>query len=408
MNVACTTTAAALPTVVASSGLPTPPLGSATASTMAAHHFRIGPSSRRSSSSGSSSGGSNAAGTANMSAVSGGMVGSREQNRKRRRHSTLSSSGFASGDSDNDAPPTFRLRLGSYVSDFRLRGGRRRRRRSHSSSPQVQSPSPSGLVRHRHQLRNQTSLSDKDQVASSVSPTTITQAVSTRGDTADVEMDLDVQNTFQAMQVDSPAASPSSLNPISTSFFSSSANPLLIPSRSSSTLALHRRPSPIPSGLFQPLQTDTRYPTRSPSARSTPASVSLPSIPMVAHANASPFTPGVFPTQSTILAARRNSRQPLSSSSKNAPVSPSPLAHSTSYTQQSSHQHFQHSSGSSLQHSSSFRGRRSRSTSTPPDPSLSEEVLGRGGEGQVPPSPVRRHSDGKAVPFPLRYEGGPF
>ncbi|SYW81423.1 uncharacterized protein UBRO2_04293 [Ustilago bromivora] len=212
MNVACTTTAAALPTVVASSGLPTPPLGSATASTTAAHHFRIGPSSRRSSSSGSSSGGSNAAGTTNMSAVSGGMVGSREQNRKRRRHSTLSSSGFASGDSDNDAPPTFRLRLGSYVSDFRLRGGRRRR--SHSSIPQVQPPSQSGLVRYRHQLRSQTSLSDKDQVASSVSPTTITQAVSTRGDTADVEMDLDVQNTFQAMQVDSPAASPSSLNPI--------------------------------------------------------------------------------------------------------------------------------------------------------------------------------------------------
>ncbi|KAJ1031880.1 hypothetical protein NDA13_002266 [Ustilago tritici] len=405
MNVACTTTAAALPTVVASSGFPTPPLGSATASTTAAHHFRIGPSSRRSSSSGSSSGGSNAAGTANMSAVSGGIIGSREQNRKRRRHSTLSSRGFASGDSDNDAPPTFRLRLGSYVSDFRLRGGRRRR--SHSSSPQVQPPSPSGLVRHRHQLRIQTSLSDKDQVASSVSPTTITQAVSTRDDTADVEMDLDVQNTFQAMQVDSSVASPSSLNPISTSFFSSSANPLLIPSRSSSTLALHRRPSPIPSGLFQPLQTDTRYPTRSPSARSTPASVSLPSILMVAQANASPFTPCVFPTQSTTLAVRRNPRQPLSSSSKNAPVSPSPLAHSTSYTQQSSHQHFQHSSGSSLQHSSSFRGRRGRSTSTPPDPSLSE-VLGGGGEGQVPSSPVRRHSDGKAVPSPLWYEGGPF
>lgn len=408
MNAACTT-AAASPAAVASSSVSTPPLGAPTTTAAAAAHFRFGQSSRRSSSSGSSSSSNGGNAVASTSGGNGGAVAV-QQSKKRRRHSTLSSSGFGSGDSDNDAPPTFRLRLGSYVSDFRLGG----RRRSHSPSPQLQPPSPSGLVRQRHQLRIQTSLSDREQVTSSVSPTT-TNRGSEPGN-ADVDMDLDVQNTFQAMQVDSPTASPSTAP--AAPFFS--ANPPAIPRRAPSVLGSDRRPSPIPSTLLQPLQTDSRYPTRSPSPLSTPASASLPSICMVA--NASPVTPGVFPTQSTILAARRTSRQGTSGSfskPQNAPVSPSPLAHSTSYTQHSASFLHQQAFSSGLQHSSSFRGRRSRSTSTPPDPILASYGIDEGaegqsaamiavGEGQVPPSPVRRHSDGKAVPSPLRYQAPQF
>ncbi|SPO20774.1 uncharacterized protein UTRI_00251 [Ustilago trichophora] len=406
---AATPTSASVPATVAAagSGSSTPPPGATAA------HFRLGRTSRRSSSSGAS---------CSSSSSNGGVAtGITSKRKKRRRHSTFSS-GIASGsdeEAERTARPTFRLRLGSYVSDFRL-GGRSTRSHSPSSPLFQRPPSPSGAVRQRHQLRIRTTAAPSIQEGGITAATTTvvphqpqqqSQQV-LKEVTEDVEMDLDVQSTFQAMQVDSPTASPSPT--VHHPFFSTSS------ARSRPS------PSPIPTNLLSPLVTETRYP-RSPSPLSpTAASASLPSISIVAHTSTSAVSPAVFPSP-TFLAARRNSRHSLSIHTQHqqshSPASPSPLARSVEFRsnhqytphphqfQQSafiSQQHHQHhvNSTSSSRFQPSFqapsqldiRSPKSRSASTPPSPIAStseEQVKG----AVIPASPVRRHSDGRPSPF---------
>ncbi|KAF6766789.1 hypothetical protein PSEUBRA_000223 [Kalmanozyma brasiliensis GHG001] len=408
MNIGCT---AASPSAGGASVVTTPPLGNAVST---AAHYRLGRRSRRSSSSGASSSSSCGNG-ATAATPSHGVNASR----KRRRHSTLSS-GIASGSEEEGerAPPTFRLRLGSYVSDFRLT-----RTRSHSpSSPLYQATpaSPTASTRQSHPLRIQTTAlpdtasaqqqnepSRVPPVAWAIpSPTLVSSASAALQDERDVEMDLDVQSTFQAMQVDSPIASPSATTNDSarTSFFPSQAS-AIAPFQPQARSSL----SPIPASLLSPFSTDTRYP-RSPSPLSPPSSASLPSMSLIAHASITTVSPGVFPS-SALLASRRTSRQPSSiAPQQHTPASPSPLARTISFpapasasfqdTQPVPHQyptlaspfvpHLNHSS--SLEQESPTR---SRSNSTPSSPVI-EAAAG------VPPSPVRRHSDGRPSPLRLR------
>ncbi|CDR98648.1 uncharacterized protein SPSC_02445 [Sporisorium scitamineum] len=441
MNAACT--AAATPTGAAVTSSTTPPLPN-TAPTAA--HYRLGRTSRRSSSSGSSS--SSSGGFVNHGGNTAIQQGS-NASKKRRRHSTLSS-GIASGSEEEceRAPPMFRLRLGSYVSDLRLA-----RTRSHSpSSPlhQTAAPlSPSGALRQRHQLSIQTtalvdsSARQQDQqrnllrrAPASVSPTSPASTSMLAQRDSDVDMDLDVQSTFQAMQVDSPTASPSPTVATANAipFFASTfASP---PPPPVTRMAMHRtasaRISPIPTSLLSPLVTDTRYP-RAPSPLSAPASASFPSISLVAHASSTAVSPGVFPSQS-LLAARRNSRQSslVPPQQHHAPASPSPLARILSFPPSTAashntpqHQHlnaassqldssvsFQHpflsqplSQQQSQQQQQTQNQNRSRANSTPPSPSVGAVVAD---DGQPPPamevgaqlSPFRRHSDGRPSRLP--------
>ncbi|KAI3477938.1 hypothetical protein L1887_60167 [Cichorium endivia] len=182
--------------------------------------------------------------------------------RKRRRHSTLSSSGVASGsDDDERAPPTVRLRLGSYVSEFRIAGSR-------SSSP--------GTGRSTSPLLTTTAPPrDDDQ---------------DDGADADVDMDLEVQSTFQAMQVDSPHC------------FTLSVEWLL---RSSGRLdALPNTPPPnlvsgATAGVLAPLLIEPRYAT--PSRSPVQTNLALPSIS--ALATATTVQPGMFPSASLIASS---------------------------------------------------------------------------------------------------------
>ncbi|KAJ9476972.1 hypothetical protein PHBOTO_000634 [Pseudozyma hubeiensis] len=389
---------AATPSIVAAgSSSTTPPLGGA-ASTSA--HFRLGRTSRRSSSSGSSSsnGGivasSNAAGGSGASAVTTSVgVGA---SRKRRRHSTLSS-GIASGSEEEGerAPAMFRLRLGSYVSDFRL--ARTRSQSPGSPLHQATPSSPSSALRHRHQLRIQTAAQAEpppltnaqdtiqpNAASNSLSPTYAATRSAPYQRDSDVEMDLDVQSTFQAMQVDSPSASPSPT--VLPSFFPTTS---IFP-----PVSALQRPSPIPSDLLSPLVTDTRYP-RSPSplsASSYPSAVSLVT-------NASAVSPGVFPSASTLLAARRSSRQSLST--QHTPASSSPLARTISFDPTASsalhhpaffpHPQVETSPFHQFNQVQASIATRSRSTSTPPSPGVATEEESNA-EVAVP---IRRHSDGK-------------
>ncbi|SJX60243.1 uncharacterized protein SRS1_11557 [Sporisorium reilianum f. sp. reilianum] len=386
MNAACT--AAASTAGVTSST--TPPLANAAPS---AAHYRLGRTSRRSSSSGSSS--SSSGGIAsNGSAQQGAGV-----SRKRRRHSTLSS-GMASGSEEEGerAPPMFRLRLGSYVSDLRLT-------RTRSSSPgsplyQASAPlSPSGALRQRHQLSIQTSAAVVDSLAKqqdqqrdarerSVSPASAASASMLAQRDSDVEMDLDVQSTFQAMQVDSPTASPSPTT-VATAvpFFATTSTD---PPRSAAGAAMHRtasaRISPIPSNLLSPLVTDTRYP-RASSPLSAPPSASFASISLISHTSSASaaVSPGVFPSPS-LLAARRSSRQSSmphqQQQQQHAPASPSPLARllsfpppaSASASTHTQHPHLSQHLDTPVTFQHPFQqANRSRATSTPPSPVVASD-----------------------------------
>lgn len=362
MTVGCTTA----PSVSVSTPS-TPPLAGA--------GFRLGRRSRtNSSSSSSSSGGGGAGASTSYTAI-------RDSGRKRRRHSTLSSSGgFASGsDEEGRAPPTFRLRLGSYVSDdFRLA-----RTRSHSptnSQLQQQPSSPSTALRQGHQLRIETNAealtsipsADAGMVDASIPP------IISSGD-VDM-MDLDVQSTFQAMAVDSPTA-----DPLIPPFWSTAPTPR--PSLSSPLSPLARSPSPLSAPI---------------------TSSSLPSISAVAHANTSTVKPTAFPSPA-FLAARRSSRQTslsINTNTQHQPASPSPLARAVSFqntqpnsinsprlafSHQYQHQHQQ-------QQQSPFR---SRSTSSPSSPvALTQEEAPAQllVAAVLPTTPVRRHSDGQPTP----------
>nr|CDI51154.1 uncharacterized protein BN887_06012 [Melanopsichium pennsylvanicum 4] len=189
MNAGCSTAASAPPLSAAPTST-TPPLVATQASSAA--HYRLGRTSRRRRRSSSSSGASSSsANGVTLNTSNGAHIKS-----KRRRHSTLSN-GIASGSEEEGdrAPPTFRLRLGSYVSDFRLR------HRSHS--PGQGPASPSTMVRPKHQLRihtttpvQQSSWVSQDQVSaipSAVSPTTIpsTSNLTQRADVVDMDLDLD-------------------------------------------------------------------------------------------------------------------------------------------------------------------------------------------------------------------------
>lgn len=328
-------------------------------------HLRLGRRSRRSSSSGASSSSS-----ASSSAAPSGSLGlrARSHGRKRRRHSTLSSSGVASGsDDDERAPPTVRLRLGSYVSEFRIAGTR-------SSSPGTGRSTSPLLPRQRHQLS-----------IHAMAPTPLSEAVRSAaadddqddGADADVDMDLEVQSTFQAMQVDSPIASPSP----------SSAAPFF-----SRLDALPDAPPPnlvsgATAGVLAPLLIEPRYTT--PSRSPVQANMALPSIS--ALANATTVQPGVFPSAS-LIAARRNSRSSLGLQ-QHQPASPSPLSrmqpqHLANLNPFASHMyHHPHQHPAPL----SQNPNRTRSSSTPPSPRPSQPD---GAQREVPPSPARRHSDG--------------
>lgn len=463
MNAACT---AAVPSSSAAAGAvasssTTPPLANTA-------HFRLGRTSRRSSSSGSSSSSSNGFATngGGGNNASAPLQQGVSASRKRRRHSTLSS-GIASGSEEGEegerAPPMFRLRLGSYVSDLRLA----RTRSQSPGSPLLQQASgapvsPSGAVRLRHQLSIQTTaaMQQKDQQqqegASAVTPAasmSVSPTSMIANKDSDVEMDLDVQSTFQAMQVDSPTASPSPTIATSMPFFAAistreAPSPPPPAQASAASTAMQRtvsaasgaRLSPIPSSLLTPLVTDTRYPPRAASPLSAPASASFPAISLAASNDAAAVSPGVFPSAS-VLAARRSSIQSASlgmasqqaqQQQQHAPASPSPLARMLSFpppTQTSTassqdtlpHQHQHFDSIASTQHQDlvSFQlpiqsqsqsqqqtqnQTRSRSSSTPPSP-----VVGAvASEGQHPPpaiaplSPLRRHSDGPP-PSRVRY-----
>ncbi|SNX81519.1 uncharacterized protein MEPE_00224 [Melanopsichium pennsylvanicum] len=339
MNAGCSTAASAPPLSAAPTST-TPPLVATQASSAA--HYRLGRTSRRRRRSSSSSGASSSsANGVTLNTSNGAHIKS-----KRRRHSTLSN-GIASGSEEEGdrAPPTFRLRLGSYVSDFRLR------HRSHS--PGQGPASPSTMVRPKHQLRihtttpvQQSSWVSQDQVSaipSAVSPTTIpsTSNLTQRADV--VDMDLDVQSTFQAMQVDSPTASPSPTvhNPLFSSATTTAATTTTFGNR----VQQQQRLSPIPSTLLYPLPlvSDIRYASPSTTHRSalSPlfASASLPSLSLASHTGVNAVSPSVFPSAS-LLASRRNSRQSLSvhsgggmreQSQTHMPASPSPLARTISF-----------------------------------------------------------------------------
>lgn len=284
------------------------------------------------------------------------------------------SSGMSSEDEGERAPPTFRLRLGSYVSDFRL--GRTRSQSPSSPLNPAAPSSPLGFSRQSHPLRLQTTALAQQEEASrvtawSTSSPTLVAPVSTE---RDVDMDLDVQSTFQAMQVDSPAASPSAAD--RASFFPASAT--FQPQLRSSL-------SPITPNLLSPLNTDTRYP-RSPSPLSpTSSSATLPSISLVAQG--ATVSPGVFPSQA-LLAARRSSRLVPQ---RHMPASSSPLARTPASFQNT--QLHTYPSNISQQSQTQSRG---RANSTPPAP-----VVAAHDENLMPPSPVRRHSDGRPSPSRL-------
>ncbi|ETS63468.1 hypothetical protein PaG_01753 [Moesziomyces aphidis] len=328
-------------------------------------HLRLGRRSRRSSSSGASSSSS----TSSSAAPSGSLgLRARSHGRKRRRHSTLSSSGVASGsDDDERAPPTVRLRLGSYVSEFRIAGSR-------SSSPGTGRSTSPLLPRQRHQLSIHT-----------MAPTPLSEAVGSAaadddqddGADADVDMDLEVQSTFQAMQVDSPIASPSLSS--AASFFSR-------------LDALPNAPPPnlvsgATAGVLAPLLIEPRYAT--PSRSPVQTNLALPSIS--ALATATTVQPGMFPSAS-LIAARRNSRSSLGLQ-QHQPASPSPLsrmqpqqfANLNPFASHMYHHPHQHPAPSSQ------IPNRTRSSSTPPSPRSSQPD---GAQRQMPPSPARRHSDG--------------
>lgn len=429
MNAACT--AATPPVVAGVSSSTTPPLGNA-ASTPA--HFRLGRTSRRSSSSGSSSSGNGGIvyGQSSGSVPTASVSQAKSAKRKRRRHSTLSS-GVASG-SEEEAervPPMLRLRLGSYVSDFRLE-----RARSHSPNSTQLYPatpsSPSSALRQRHQLRIHTTAvelsssgndhgCDQATMASvSFSPSSATSSSTPVRRDSDIEMDLDVQSTFQAMQVESPNASPSP-----TTVSKSNLTAVVPTIRASSTLpsATLQRPSPIPGNLLSPLVTDTRYPR----SRS-PLSPSYPYVSLVTYTSTSAVSPGVFPS-ANLVAARRNSRQSLGVQSQHhMPSSSSPLvrilsfdsnASSSAFSNANTHQHqnqnqhyfshqhhhspYQHLDASTNPFQQSFSQAagstgRSRCTSTPPSPIVApheEERMPSTTVSQIPPSLLRRHSDGR-------------
>ncbi|GAC96792.1 hypothetical protein PHSY_004376 [Pseudozyma hubeiensis SY62] len=290
----------------------------------------------------------------------------------------------------------FRLRLGSYVSDL----GLARTRSQSPGSPLYQATpsSPSGALRHRHHLRIQTAAQAEppslfnvqdplrvNTTSTSLSPTSAAASSTLVQLDSDVEMDLDVQSTFQAMQVDSPTASPSPT--VLTSFFPTTST---FPSNS----AL-QRPSPIPSNLLSPLVTDTRYP-RSPSPLSAPSYPSAVSL----VTNASAVSPGVFPSASTLLAARRSSRQSLST--QHTPASSSPLARTISFdptasSAQNRPAFFPHSQLGDppfhrIDQVQGLIAARSRSSSTPPSPGFATEERSY---VEAAGLPTRRHSDGK-------------
>ncbi|PWZ02805.1 hypothetical protein BCV70DRAFT_197067 [Testicularia cyperi] len=217
---------------------------------------------------------------------------------RKRRRSALVSTLSSSSDEDSDSlPPSFRIRLGNYISESAA-----------PFSPRSQSPlNPTAL----ESTTSSSSLAPVDRTGTSVSTSmssiSAQQAVSWQTAPTDgMELEADIDDSFQAMQVDSPSPSPSARKLQADSYF-----PVQQSTRRFSTTP--------PSMITQPA---SAHGIPSESKRPDPLSLLMPSLPPAS-------TSSVFPSAAMISSSRRNSRPSTTLTSlqyQYLPTAPSPLA----------------------------------------------------------------------------------